>query len=105
MLSFVPLYAVAFQFVFSLVGLLEFGRSYGLQIGPRAIAVFTLGFLPYQALLGLAALRAVYRTVRGATNWEKTEHTGAHRDAVGVLRTQLEPVALRSGSNEVSDAA
>jgi hypothetical protein len=35
--------------------------------------------MPYQWLLGYAALRAVVRQVRGVNTWEKTLHTGAHR--------------------------
>ncbi|MDQ6670703.1 MAG: glycosyltransferase [Chloroflexota bacterium] len=90
-LSFLPLYALGFQFVFSLVGLVEFTQSYQLRLTPRDIIVFAAGFLPYQMLLGLGALRAVYRVLRGATNWEKTEHTGAHREQ-GALRPAPNPV-------------
>jgi hypothetical protein len=42
----------------------------------------TLGAVPYQLLLAFAALRASFREVRGERGWEKTEHVGAHRDAV-----------------------
>ncbi len=38
-----------------------------------------LAFFPYQFLLGLGAIRAVYRYVKGSTNWEKTAHIGQHR--------------------------
>ncbi len=79
LLSMLPLYALGFQYVTSLVGLFEFARTYGLRVRPRDLAVFTVGFLPYQLLLTVGALRAVYRELRGATNWEKTAHTGAHR--------------------------
>jgi hypothetical protein len=34
--------------------------------------------VPYQLLLCLAALRAVWRELRGIHNWEKTAHAGAH---------------------------
>jgi cellulose synthase/poly-beta-1,6-N-acetylglucosamine synthase-like glycosyltransferase len=81
MLSFLPLYAVVLQFVLSFVGLLEFAHVYRLRVRFRDVVMFTLGFLPYQAVLGLGALRAVYRFLRGAGNWEKTVHTGAHRDS------------------------
>jgi hypothetical protein len=30
-------------------------------------------------MLGYAALRAVWRQLRGLNAWEKTTHTGAHR--------------------------
>jgi hypothetical protein len=38
-----------------------------------------LAYLPYQWLLGFAALRATWRHVRGFNSWEKTAHIGAHR--------------------------
>jgi cellulose synthase/poly-beta-1,6-N-acetylglucosamine synthase-like glycosyltransferase len=82
MLSLLPLYALAFQFTSGLVGLREFTRAYHLKLRLYDVAVFTLGFLPYQILLSIGAIRAVYREWRGRTNWEKTAHTGAHRARV-----------------------
>ncbi len=40
-----------------------------------------LGLVPYQVFLAAAAVRSVVRQLRGDGSWEKTEHTGAHRDA------------------------
>jgi cellulose synthase/poly-beta-1,6-N-acetylglucosamine synthase-like glycosyltransferase len=79
MLSFVPLYALGFQFLANVTGLLEFGRSYQLKISVLDVTRLAIGFLPYQLLLCISGVRAVYREVRGMTNWEKTAHTGAHR--------------------------
>ncbi len=82
MLSLLPLYALIFQYLTGLVGLWEFTRAYGLRLRARDIVVFTIGFLPYQILLSIGAIRAVYREWRGRTNWEKTAHAGAHREPV-----------------------
>ena len=79
MISLLPLYILVFQLVANLVGLFEFARVYDLRIRVRDILVFVVGFMPYQSLLSLGALRAIYREFRGMNNWEKTEHTGAHR--------------------------
>ena len=122
MLSFLPLYAMGLQFVLSLVGLLEFAHVYGLRVRWRDVVVFTVSFLPYQALLGVGALRAAYRVLRGAANWEKTAHTGAHREmdhfdageppnpfrANGTLRPapgELVPVRVEGRAKRLSDAA
>lgn len=86
LLSMLPLYALGFQYVTGLVGLFEFARTYGLRVRPRDVAVFSVGFLPYQILLTIGALRAVYREINGATNWEKTAHTGAHRQPAPARR-------------------
>jgi hypothetical protein len=53
-----------------------------------------VSFMPYQALLGLAALRAVWRQMRGMTGWEKTAHIGAHRttELRAAGRRDLQPV-------------
>ena len=100
MLSLLPLYALAFQFAMNLAGLFEFARVYRLRVRLRDLLVFTAGFLPYQLLLSLGALRAVYREARGMTNWEKTEHTGAHRGPeVGLVEQDSNgrAAAVRSG--------
>jgi hypothetical protein len=55
-----------------------------------------LGYLPYQWVLSYAAVRAVWRQVRGINNWEKTKHIGAHRKrlrAVGASGTASDAAA------------
>jgi cellulose synthase/poly-beta-1,6-N-acetylglucosamine synthase-like glycosyltransferase len=79
MLTVVPLYGLALQFLVNLAGLLDFARAYDQRLRLKDLAVFAIGFVPYQMILGFGAVRAVYRELRGATNWEKTEHIGAHR--------------------------
>jgi GAF domain len=79
MVSLLPLYAVGFQFLVSLAGLFDFARTYRFRIGVRDLVRLAVGFLPYQFLLSISALRAVLREYRGATNWEKTAHSGVHR--------------------------
>jgi cellulose synthase/poly-beta-1,6-N-acetylglucosamine synthase-like glycosyltransferase len=79
MLTVVPLYALALQFLVNLAGLLDFVHVYELRLRARDVAIFTIGFVPYQMILGFGAVRAVYRELRGTSNWEKTKHIGAHR--------------------------
>jgi glycosyltransferase XagB len=84
MLSFIPLYVLGFQLLVNLIGLFEFATVYRMRVRPTDLMALVFGFLPYQLLLSLAAMRAVYREFRGMTNWEKTAHTGAHRELVHV---------------------
>jgi cellulose synthase/poly-beta-1,6-N-acetylglucosamine synthase-like glycosyltransferase len=84
MLSFIPLYVLAFQLLVNLLGLFEFASVYRIKLRPADLAALVLGFLPYQIILSVSAIRAVYRELRGMTNWEKTAHTGAHRELVRV---------------------
>ncbi len=79
MLSLLPLYAIGFQFLINLIGLFDFAHSYDKRVRPLDVTRFALGFLPYQILLSVSALRAVLREALGATNWEKTTHSGSHR--------------------------
>jgi cellulose synthase/poly-beta-1,6-N-acetylglucosamine synthase-like glycosyltransferase len=60
-------------------GLGDFARQYGFRAGPRDYLRLTLGLVPYQVLLAIAAVRATVRQARSQINWEKTTHVGAHR--------------------------
>lgn len=79
MISALPAYLVAVQMLISVVGLYEFTAVHGIR--PRWYSPLWLlaGYMPYQWLLGVGALRAVWRQARGLNNWEKTKHIGAHR--------------------------
>ena len=79
LLCVLPLYVVLWQYVVTLIGFLEFGRLYHIPLTPRDIAVFSLGFLPYQGVMYVSALRAIGRELYGIKNWEKTAHLGTHR--------------------------
>lgn len=78
--SFLPLYVLLLQFVATALGALLFTREYGFRLPALMPVGMALTFLPYQWLLGLSALRAVYRELRREQSWEKTAHTGAHRE-------------------------
>jgi glycosyltransferase XagB len=95
MLSSLPLYMVLLQLLIALLGLREFTARHGLRAAPLDMLRLAASYLPYQVLLGFAALRAVWRQARGQTGWEKTRHTGAHRrqQVVGEPR----PVLLADG--------
>ena len=66
----------------SIVGLHEFTEAHGMHASGGAVARLALAWIPYQLLLSYAAVRAVSRQLRGITNWEKTQHVGAHRGEV-----------------------
>jgi glycosyltransferase XagB len=96
MVSFLPLYALVFQLMVTLVGLFQFAKEYGLKVPISVPVVLMVSFLPFQFLLGFSALRAVYRDARNQTNWEKTEHVGAHRGREVPAYEQLLVDALES---------
>lgn len=79
MVSTLPLYVVTIQFAISLVGLYEFTAVHGLRSSWLSPLWMLFAYLPYQGLLGYAALRAVWRQLNRVNTWEKTAHIGAHR--------------------------
>ena len=58
----------------------QFGDIYDEKVRLRDYAGLVLGAPFFQLALGLAAVIAQYRHLRGRTNWVKTTHVGAHLD-------------------------
>ncbi|MGA1812039.1 glycosyltransferase family 2 protein [Frondihabitans sp. 4ASC-45] len=81
LITFIPVAPTLVLLAVEITGLAEFGRTYDIKV--RALDYFRLvwGLIPYQIFLALGAVRAVYRQLRGQNGWEKTEHSGLHRDA------------------------
>ncbi len=79
LISSLPVYVLFIQIIISLVGLAEFTALHRARPALLALVWMLLTYMPYQWLLGFAALRAVWRQIRGVNNWEKTRHIGAHR--------------------------
>ena len=78
-LTFLPLYCLIFSVFISLAGLHEFVKVHHRPWKWSEAFTLLLAFIPYQLLLGIGAVRAVWRHLRGASNWEKTAHIGQHR--------------------------
>jgi glycosyltransferase XagB len=76
-----PFYLLAAHFTLAVIGLYEFTHAHGLKPTWKTPLLMALGYLPYQWVLSYASLRATLRQLRGITNWEKTQHVGAHRQA------------------------
>ncbi len=79
LISYLPVTMFIAHFLTSAVGLYEFAGAHDLEASPKALFRMVLAWFPYQLVLSYAALRAVARQARGVSNWEKTEHVGAHR--------------------------
>ncbi|WP_119286529.1 glycosyltransferase [Streptomyces sp. YIM 130001] len=77
-ITFLPLITAAVTFVFEVVGLHDFGRQYGLRVRFTHYLLLVVGGPFYQVLLAGAAIRAVWRELRGRGEWELTSHVGAH---------------------------
>lgn len=80
LITFLPLLPTIVTLAVEITGLAEFGRVYKQKVRARDYAKLVLGMFPFQIFLALAAIRSVIRQARRINAWEKTEHTGAHRD-------------------------
>ena len=88
LILFLPSYLLFAHYLLSVVGLNEFTRAHGLRRPANAGLHLLITYFPYQWALGYAAVRALWREMRGLTNWEKTAHVGAHRQPVADPTTQ-----------------
>jgi cellulose synthase/poly-beta-1,6-N-acetylglucosamine synthase-like glycosyltransferase len=109
LITFIPVAPTLVLLAVEFTGLAEFGRTYDKKVRARDYFRLVWGLIPYQVFLALAAVRAVYRQLRQQNGWEKTEHTGAHRDAeqqdatvtpIGAGRPSAEPAFLMVSGDE-----
>jgi cellulose synthase/poly-beta-1,6-N-acetylglucosamine synthase-like glycosyltransferase len=102
--SFLPLYALLLQLLAVTVGMFLFTREYGYRMPLLMPLKMAVTFVPFQALMGISAIRAVYREARRMNNWEKTDHVGAHRvpSTAGTYDWVLDQAANRLGAERGS---
>lgn len=77
--SVLPAYVLMMQILLYNYGMYEFTRDYNFKYSPMLIFRILLTFFPYQILLSLASVRAVFRLIRNEASWEKTTHLNIHR--------------------------
>jgi len=81
LLTFLPLYIFVLAIFIDVAGLHEFLMAHKQPWKWHEAIITILAFVPYQLMLSLGALRAMYRYIKGSTNWEKTAHIGQHRNS------------------------
>lgn len=81
-ITFMPFYCLILTMFIDLAGLHEFVKVHHRKWRWSEALTLLLAFIPYQMLLGIGALRAVWRQVLGASNWEKTAHIGQHKASI-----------------------
>ena len=90
----VPLMLVILQLVVFMIGLYLFCIAYQEPFKFWYPLKVVLTFLPYQCLLGVSSIRALYRTLRRNTAWEKTAHFNAHRETQQLSEMKVHRVEL-----------
>ena len=81
MILWLPFYMLIGQYILNVVGLYEFAAAHGIKLSKTMWLKLLASFYPFQVLLGISALRAVGREIKGVNTWEKTKHVNAHRRA------------------------
>ncbi|GCD95813.1 glycosyltransferase [Embleya hyalina] len=92
--SFLPLAPTFVTLVVEVCALAELSKSFALRARAREYILLVLGTFPYQVLLAFAAVRSVWRELRGERGWEKTAHVGAHRVGPAAVEAAGEPVTV-----------
>ena len=78
MVTYLPMIPVLAMLTFEIVALHDFGKQYEVSVRLVHYLKLIIGTFPYGLLLSLAAVRAVWRELKGRVNWELTRHVGAH---------------------------
>jgi len=81
LILWLPAYMLIGQYVLNWIGLREFVSAHKLTMPPLMWLRLLIAFYPFQILLGIGAVRGLYRHLRGTNNWEKTRHVNAHRSS------------------------
>jgi cellulose synthase/poly-beta-1,6-N-acetylglucosamine synthase-like glycosyltransferase len=79
LLSWLPVFLLITQLIIALIGIREFTELYGKKLPLFFRWRMVLFYYPYQLLLAVAAVRAIYRFMTNQSAWEKTSHSNLHR--------------------------
>lgn len=82
LLSYLPIYILLIQMAINLIGIREFTSAYQKRLPMFFTLKMILYYYPYQIMMAVAALRAVFRMMIGQAAWEKTSHSNLHRLAM-----------------------
>ena len=81
------------------IGAYLFTKEYRFKFPVLLPFTMAVTFLPFQILMGVSAVRAVYRELRHQYNWEKTAHVGAHRQPAIVWSVAFQRLLDEAGSH------
>ena len=96
MIASLPLYKLFLQFVANVIGAYYFTSEYGRKFTLLNLLSMTITFLPFQWMLSVSSVRAVYREILKQNNWEKTAHVGAHRQGEALAPSSLQTESVSS---------
>jgi glycosyltransferase XagB len=77
--SIIPLLMLIIQLILLNIGIYLFTQEYNLKYYFYLPFKLFITFIPYQVILSIASIRALYREFSGIKYWEKTVHYNVHR--------------------------
>lgn len=87
LVMFMPFLPMGLSIAIQWAALTEFGREFNVKIRWRHRFSLIVLNLPYQVILAIPAVIAIWRHYKNQTNWESTAHHGAHMGAVVAMNT------------------
>jgi len=94
MFSIVPLYILLIQFITFNIGLYLFTKDYKYKYPFYMPVKILFTFFPFQFILGLSSVRAVFRLITNNNAWEKTQHVNAHRINSYQIKQSYQPATI-----------
>lgn len=79
LLSYLPIYILLIQLAMNLIGIREFTSAYKKHLPLGFTLKMIVYYYPFQIIMAVSALRAVFRMMVGQAAWEKTSHSNLHR--------------------------
>ena len=79
--AFIPMLLFIGTVAVMYVGLMVFIKEQDQKFSIKPFLHLWISILPYQILLSVGAVRALWRHIKGQTDWEKTAHAGVHRSS------------------------
>jgi cellulose synthase/poly-beta-1,6-N-acetylglucosamine synthase-like glycosyltransferase len=92
---FLPVIPMVMSVTIRVVGAREFSRDFGQKLRLRHYMSLVLLNPWYQMVLALPAVISLWRHARGITNWDKTDHEGAHLATSGTVPARQLATASR----------
>lgn len=81
MLTYLPAIPLVVALLLNVIFLSDFGKAFSRKVKIRHYFTLLATFGAYMVLLNAAALWSIVRELRGNNSWDKTAHSGKHRDA------------------------
>ncbi len=78
--TLIPFIILASQMYFYNLAVYDFVKDYNFKYSPLLIWKIFATYYPYQIMLSISSIRAIFRIIKNQNSWEKTTHQNSHRN-------------------------